>query len=114
MIFSALANRTRLAIIDTLRDGGKTLSEIAEALEQEETLVEENLKTLVRCAIVSSQDAGTDRLYSLNRELLEPLSELLVFHIDKHCPGYRECITSEKLKEHMKAEAAKTAYIEHE
>ena len=38
MIFCALANRTRLAIIDVLKDGPKSISEISIALEQEEKL----------------------------------------------------------------------------
>ena len=114
LIFSAFANRTRLAIIDTIREGAKTLSEISEASGQEETVVEENLKPLIRCAIVFSQDVGAEKAYRLNRELLEPLSELLSFHVEKHCPGFKECIPPEKLKEYMKAEAAKNTFIEHE
>jgi hypothetical protein len=50
----------------------------------------------------------------LNREIIEPLSDLLSFHMNKHCPGFKECVPAEKLKEYMKAEAAKTTYIGHE
>jgi DNA-binding transcriptional ArsR family regulator len=34
--FSALANRTRLAIIDVLKEDAKTISEISNALKQEQ------------------------------------------------------------------------------
>ena len=114
LIFATLANRTRLAIIDTLKDRGKTLPEISKALEQEENVISHNLKPLINCAIVLSQGSGKEKTYSLNKELVEPLSELLAFHVDKYCPGFKECISPAKLKEYMKAEAAKTTYIEHE
>ncbi len=61
-----------------------------------------------------SEGYGKEKLYSLNREIIEPLSELLAFHVDKYCPGFKECIPPEKLKAYMKAEAAKITYIEQE
>jgi DNA-binding transcriptional ArsR family regulator len=113
MIFSTLANRTRLAIIDVLKDDHKSIAEISKALEQDENIIANNLKPLEKCAIVLLENSGK-KAYYLNREIVEPLSELLAFHVDKYCPGFRECITPEKLREYMKAEAAKTVYIEHE
>jgi DNA-binding transcriptional ArsR family regulator len=114
LIFSTLANRTRLAIIDTLKDSRKTLPEISKGLEQEEKLVAHNLKPLIKCAIVLSEGTGREKTYCLNKEFIEELSELLAFHVDKYCPGFEKCIPPDKLKEYLKAEAAKTTYIEHE
>jgi DNA-binding transcriptional ArsR family regulator len=113
MFFSTLANRTRLAIIDVLKDDRKSLAEISTALEQEENIIAHNLKLLEKCAIVLSEGSGKEKRYSLNREIIEPLSEHLDFHVNKYCPGFTQCISAEKLKEYMKAEAAKTTYIEH-
>ena len=114
LIFATLANRTSLALIDTLKDGLKTLPEISRTLEQEENVIAHNLKPLINCVILLSQGSGKEKTYCLNKEFIEELSELLVFHVDKYCPGFKECIPPEKLKEYMKAEAAKTTYIEHE
>jgi len=114
LIFATLANRTRLAIIDTLKDGRKTLPEISRALEQEENVIANNLQPLINCAVILSQGSGKEKTYCLNKEFTEELSELLAFHVDKYCPGFKECIPPEKLKDYMKAEAAKTTYIEHE
>jgi DNA-binding transcriptional ArsR family regulator len=113
MIFSTLANRTRLAIIDVLKDNRKSISEISKTLEQDENIIANNLKPLEKCAIVLIESSGKEKSYCLNREIIEPLSELLAFHVDKYCPGFRECIPPDKLREYMKAEAAKTVYIEH-
>ena len=114
LFFSTLANRTRLAIIDVLKDDPKSVTEISRVLEQEATVVSQNLKVLVECALVLSTGSGKERCYCLNKEIIEPISELLAFHVDKYCPGVKECIPAEKLREYMKAEAAKTTYIEHE
>lgn len=114
LFFSTLANRTRLAIIDVLRDGPKSVAEISQALKQEVDVVSVNVKLMEKCVLVTSEGSGKDRLYSLNREIIEPLSEALEFHTAKHCPGLRECVPQERLREYMKKEAAKEIFIEHE
>jgi DNA-binding transcriptional ArsR family regulator len=111
--FSALANRTRLAIIDALKEGDKNVSEISNALKHEPEEILQNLKVLEHCVLVLSEGSGEEKRYTLNKEVLEPLSEILAFHSSKHCPGLRECIPEEKLREYMKREAAKKTYIEH-
>jgi DNA-binding transcriptional ArsR family regulator len=101
-------------MIDMLKDGRKSISEISTALGQEENIISHNLRPLQKCALLLSEGSGEERFYSLNREISEPLSELLVFHVDKYCPEFKECVPAEKFKEYMKAEAAKITYIEHE
>lgn len=114
LVFSTLANRTRLAIIDVLKEGNKTISEISKTLGQDENIISHNLKPMLNCALVLSAGSGKERSYCLNKEIIEPLSELLEFHVDKYCPGLTKCVPAEKLKEYMKAEAARITYIEHE
>jgi DNA-binding transcriptional ArsR family regulator len=113
VFFSALANRTRLAIIDVLSEDAKTLSEISKALKQKLEVIRQNLKVLEHCVIVYSEDSGEEKLYTLNKEVLAPLSEILTFHTSKYCPDLKECIPEDKLKKYMKQEAAKKTYIEH-
>jgi DNA-binding transcriptional ArsR family regulator len=114
MFFSALANRTRLAIIDVLKEEAKTLSEISSALKYEQEVIKENLEVLEHCALIRAEEKGKDKRYALNKEVLEPLSEILSFHTSKYCPGLRECIPEDKLRQYMKHEASKRTYIEHE
>jgi DNA-binding transcriptional ArsR family regulator len=114
LLFSTLANRTRLAIIDVLRDSPKSISEISTALNQEQAIVSTNLKQLEKCVLVIPKSEENEQLYSLNKEIVEPLSSILEFHTAKHCPGKSECIPQDKLKEYMKKEAAKEMFIEHE
>jgi DNA-binding transcriptional ArsR family regulator len=114
LFFSTLSNRTRLAIIDVLKEGPKNISEISKALEQDEATVSYNLKRLENFALLRSTGSGKEKLYSLNKEIVEPLSELLAFHTNKYCPRLKNCIPPEKLREYMKKEAAKETFIEHE
>ena len=113
LFFSALANRTRLAIIDVLRDSPKTTLEISKILDQEEATITHNLKLLESSNIVNFQKSDNESLYSLNKEIVEPLSEMLSFHVNKYCPGLEKCIPPKKLKEFMKQEAEKTTFIKH-
>ena len=113
LFFSTLANRTRLAIIDVLSEGSKSIVDISKNLGQQEKIIAHNLKLLEGCMIVTSQKSDGEQRYFLNKEIVEPLSEILSFHVNKYCPGLEECIPPKKLKEYLKQEAAKTTYIEH-
>ncbi len=113
MFFSSLASKTRLGIIDVLSTGPKTLSEVSEALDQEESVVLKDLEVLVHCALICSQRVGEKKQYLLNNEILKPLSEILEFHTSKYCPGLKECIPPNKIKQYLKKEAGKETFIEH-
>jgi DNA-binding transcriptional ArsR family regulator len=96
LFFSALANRTRLALIDALKGGSKSLSQISAALKQEKDKVASNLKQLEKCVIVISETSRNERLYFLNKEVIEPLSHVLELHTAQYCPKLSECIARAK------------------
>jgi DNA-binding transcriptional ArsR family regulator len=114
MIFSALANRTRLAIIDVLSEGSKTLFEVSLALDQQESVIIKDLERLEHSALMCSQGLGEERRYSLNKEFIEPISEILEFHTSKYCPQLKVCIPPDRVRQFIKTEAAKEMFIEHE
>src|SRR4030067_211524 len=114
LFFSTIANRTRLAMIDVLSGGPKNTSEISEILDLDEGLVVLNLNQLKETALVRREEPESEKRYSLNKEALERLSEVLSFHTQKYCPRLTQCIPPEKLKAYMKTEAAKETYIQHE
>jgi len=68
--FSTLANPTRLAILELLRDGPKNVTEISETLNQEQSMISHNLKPLERCRFVFSERRKKERFYSLNKETI--------------------------------------------
>ena len=50
--FSVLSNPTRLAALETLMEGSMNVSQLAESLGQEQSMVSHNLRPLVRCRFV--------------------------------------------------------------
>jgi DNA-binding transcriptional ArsR family regulator len=89
--FSTLSNPTRLAILESLREGPKNVMQISSHLEQEQSMISHNLKPLVQCRFVFVERKWKERLYSLNRETMEPLFKLFNFHAQKFCPTKGTC-----------------------
>lgn len=91
--FSTLANPTRLATLENLMDGPMNVSDIAETLEQEQSMISHNLRPLVRCGFVTAERVGKAKVYKLNGETVEALFKIVENHADNYCPtgGHCEC-----------------------
>jgi DNA-binding transcriptional ArsR family regulator len=91
--FSTLANPTRLATLENLMDGPMNVSDIAETLEQEQSMISHNLRPLIRCGFVKAERKGKAREYSLNRETVESLFKIVENHAENYCPtgGLCDC-----------------------
>lgn len=89
--FSTLANPTRLAILEQLMKGSFNVSGLAEALGQEQSMVSHNLKLLEGCHFISSERHGKEKYVSLNREIIEPLFELVEEYSEAYCKEGTEC-----------------------
>ena len=111
MFFSTLANPTRLAILELLRKSPKNVTEIADALNQEQSMISHNLRPLERCMFVFSERRKKERFYSLNKETMEPLFKIFAHHARKYCPTDGKCLTIKHLKERRKKEAANQLYL---
>jgi DNA-binding transcriptional ArsR family regulator len=92
--FSTLANPTRLAILEKLRNHPMNVTGLAEALEQEQSMISHNLKTLERCNLVSSERKGKEKIYSVNPETVEGLFRVAENHAANHCPYHGTCADS--------------------
>ncbi|MCX6657031.1 MAG: metalloregulator ArsR/SmtB family transcription factor [Candidatus Bathyarchaeota archaeon] len=92
--FSTLANPTRLAILETLRQHPMNVTKIAEALDQEQSMVSHNLRTLEKCNLVSGERRGKEKIYSINPETVEGIFKVVENHAAKHCPYQRACSES--------------------
>ena len=85
IFLETLANRNRLEIIDFLKNGSKTVTEISEELEMHQTTVSHNLARLEKCGFVTGEQQGKYCLYALNKETIEPLMKLIEKHLNKYC-----------------------------
>jgi DNA-binding transcriptional ArsR family regulator len=89
--FSTLANPTRLAIIEHLNEGPMSVTELMEALEQEQSMISHNLRPLTRCKLVKRRREGRNNIYHLNRETLDPILKAVEHHAEKFCDNGAKC-----------------------
>ncbi len=96
LLFKALSNRYRVGILDVLRTGPKNVGEISDTVGLEQTVVSHNLKCLTFCGLVNREIVGKTRVYSLNRETVEPILTMGDRHISRYASNLRECNTLER------------------
>jgi len=95
--FSTLANPTRLAIMENLSKHSMNVTQLSEALGQEQSMVSHNLEKLTRCRFVNSKRKGKTIVYSLNKETASALFNTVKNHAQKHCPYKGKCPDSRSL-----------------
>lgn len=76
--FSALSDDNRQKILDILKDGEKTVSEINKDVEVTMATLSHHLDILRRSNLVSSRRAGQNIFYSLNTSVFEDLSKEII------------------------------------
>jgi DNA-binding transcriptional ArsR family regulator len=69
----ALGDPTRRAIFERLRQGPRSVGELAEGLPVSRPAVSQHLRVLREAALVSERREGTRRIYSLNPGGLQEL-----------------------------------------
>ncbi len=84
VFFTNLANPLKIAIILSLRRKEKNVSELVKELGVEQSKISHALKCLKACNIMKAEPDGKSRFYSLNKETIIPMLEL----IDKHSSTY--------------------------
>ena len=89
--FSTLANPTRLAILERLNESDMNVTQLTAALGQEQSMISHNLKTLLQCRLVYSKRVGKSRIYSLNRNTVGKLFEIVKYHAQNHCQYNGKC-----------------------
>lgn len=68
--FHALADPTRRAVLDLLRDGRQTAGDIALAFPVSRPAISKHLRLLLRANLVGAHSSGRHRFYELNPEPL--------------------------------------------
>jgi DNA-binding transcriptional ArsR family regulator len=70
-VFEALADPHRRAILEALRDGERSVGELADALPISRPAVSRHLRLLSGAGLVAAEPRGTRRLYRLQEEGVE-------------------------------------------
>jgi DNA-binding transcriptional ArsR family regulator len=89
--FSTLANPTRLAIIELLKERPMSVTELVKALEEEQSMVSHNLRPLVRCHFVTRERKGKNNVYSLNHVTMDPIMKAVEAHATDFCGDGANC-----------------------
>ena len=87
--FLNFSNKTKLDIILALKERPLSVNEIVEKLKEEQSKVSHNLKKLAACRILNVKQKGKQRIYSLNKDTVIPILDLVTKHVRCHCKG--EC-----------------------
>lgn len=99
IFFETLGNQKRWEIVTLLEGGPLRATEISDKLGYEQSLISHHLKRLLRCGFVHVQPNGTERIYSLNKDTIEPLLKVVHRHIDAYCT--KVCVYCERLREEV-------------
>lgn len=67
-LFRGLADTTRLSILECLRNGEKTTSEIVKETSQNQSNISNHLACLLDCGLVRNRREGKNVFYNLNNE----------------------------------------------
>jgi DNA-binding transcriptional ArsR family regulator len=87
IFFSTLSNPLRIDIVSSLRKSPKTVGEISEELNVEQSKVSHALNPLKCCKVVEVKQEGKNRVYSLNKKTIVPILELIDKHAKTFCNG---------------------------
>jgi DNA-binding transcriptional ArsR family regulator len=93
--FTNLANPTRLAAIEQLMEKPMSVTELAAALGQEQSMISHNLKPLLQCNLILIEKQGKKHIYTVNQETMLPLFKAIENHAQKFCPRGGKCIEGE-------------------
>lgn len=85
--FINFANKTKLNIIMSLRNGPLNVKTITKRVNEEQSAVSHNLRKLNDCHILDVRKIGKERVYSLSKDTITPILKLVEAHVTKNCPG---------------------------
>ena len=85
IFFGTLVSESRLKIINVLRHGEKSVSELVEELKISQPTISHDLARLKKCGFVKVKTVKNFRYYSLNQKTIYPLMSLIDVHMSEYC-----------------------------
>jgi DNA-binding transcriptional ArsR family regulator len=72
-------------MIMLLKNKPMSVNELAKAMKEEQSKISHNLTKLAKCNILTARQDGKKRIYSLNKDTIIPIMEMVEKHVEKHC-----------------------------
>jgi len=92
VFFGNLANSLRIDIISKLKEKPRSVGDISKELGVEQSKISHALASLKCCNIVDVEQKGKSRVYSLNKQTIIPMLDLIDKHAKTFCGGNcKEC-----------------------
>ena len=85
VFFETISHKLRLRILELLQKAPLSVSEICDKLNEEQSKISHNLKKLADCNFLDVKKEGKKRIYSLNKDTMLPLLQLVEKHVTKYC-----------------------------
>lgn len=99
VFFGNLSNPLRIEIISSLKEKEKSVMELVEDLNVEQSKISHALVSLRNCNIVQVKQKGKRRIYSLNKMTIVPMLKLIDKHAKSFCYGKcSACVRCDKLR----------------
>jgi DNA-binding transcriptional ArsR family regulator len=89
LFFSKLSNPLRIKIISSLEEKPKSVNDLSNELEIEQSKLSHALRELKQCNIVKFKQNGKQRIYSLTKTII-PILKLISCHSDD-CSACKGC-----------------------
>jgi DNA-binding transcriptional ArsR family regulator len=98
-VLDALGDPTRRSVLKRLRDGERSVGEIAEGMDVSRPAVSQHLKILKAARLVTDRAEGTRRLYAVNTRGIEVLRSWLDGFWDEVLLAFKETVERQTAKE---------------
>jgi DNA-binding transcriptional ArsR family regulator len=95
-LFRGLGDSTRLSILESLRAGEKSTSQIVEEVEQSQSNVSNHLACLLDCGLVKNRRQGRNIYYCLSDKKVSKLLEESDAILSEIARGIYECVNYEQ------------------
>src|SRR5258705_11814042 len=96
--FDALGDPTRRHVFASLRQGRRSVGEIAEGMRVSRPAVSQHLKVLKQAGLVAVRSEGTRRLYSIDMAGIEALRSWLDGFWEDALSAFKKCAEREAAK----------------
>src|SRR5688500_18900667 len=95
----ALGDPTRRLIFRRLREGARSVGEIAQGMDVSRPAVSQHLKVLKNARLVVDRPEGTRRMYAVDTRAIEALWRWFDGFWDEALDGFKEAVEREAAKE---------------
>lgn len=97
-VFDALGDPTRRAVFKRLRDGARSVTEVADGMDVSRPAVSQHLAVLKAARLVTDRAEGTRRLYAVDQRGVAAVREWLEGFWDKTLAAFKETAEREVTK----------------